>query len=97
MRPRARFEANWAYMVMTSLPSPLKLGSPSCWSRQLVTASVTSKSARGAPHGLPHLLALLDFIEISAQIVRTRRRVVYRLLAWRPSLPNLFFPGLGSW
>ena len=33
---------------------------------------------------------LQDFIEIPAQIVRTGRRLVYRLLAWRPSLPILF-------
>jgi hypothetical protein len=27
---------------------------------------------------------------IPAQIVRTGRRTIYRLLAWRPDLPSLF-------
>jgi hypothetical protein len=33
---------------------------------------------------------LQHFIFIPAQIVRTGRRLTYRLLAWRPRLPILF-------
>lgn len=30
------------------------------------------------------------FIMIPAQIIRSGRRTIYRLLAWRPDLPSLF-------
>ncbi len=30
------------------------------------------------------------FVLVPAQIVRTGRQLVYRLLAWRPELPILF-------
>jgi hypothetical protein len=33
---------------------------------------------------------LQSFILIPAQIVRSGRRLIYRLLAWRPELPILF-------
>lgn len=87
--PLNTLEANWAYMVMASLAWSLK-----AW----VALSLPSSPRHRERHDeeREQLLRMdfrtfrLDFIEIPAQIVRTGRRLVYRVLAWRPSLPILF-------
>ncbi len=75
--------SNWAYMVMASLAWTLK-----AWS-----ALWLSESGRWAkPHAAEkQRLLRMEFatfaqamIQIPCQIVRTARRVVYRLLAWNP-------------
>jgi len=75
--------SNWAYMVMASL----------AWSLKAWTALLTPEHARWQEkhrHEKQRLLRM-DFatfrqamIAIPAQIVRTGRRIVYRLLSWNP-------------
>jgi hypothetical protein len=40
--------------------------------------------------GSPGYPTVQRFILVPAQIVRTGRRLIYRLLAWRPELPIFF-------
>lgn len=87
--PLNTLEANWAYMVMASLAWSLK-----AWAALSLPSSPRHRERHDEER--EQLLRMdfrtfrLDFIEIPAQIVRTGRRLVYRLLAWRPSLPILF-------
>jgi hypothetical protein len=93
--PLNTLEANWAYMVMASLAWSLK-----AWFALLLVSSPRHRERheqeREKVLRMDFRTFLLDFIEIPAQIVRTGRRLVYRLLAWRPSLPILF-RALESW
>ena len=75
--------SNWAYMVMASLAWSLK-----AWAALLVPE--TSRHAR--EHRIQkRTLLRMEFktfraamIEIPCQIVRSGRRLVYRLLSWNP-------------
>ena len=75
--------SNWAYMVMASLAWSLK-----AWAALLVP--VHGRWAERHRHEKRQLLRM-DFatfrnamINIPAQIVRTGRKIVYRLLGWNP-------------
>jgi hypothetical protein len=87
--PLNTLEANWAYMVIASL----------AWSLKAWFALLLPVSTRWAQkhHADKQRVLRMDFrsfvqrfIAIPAQIVRTGRRVICRLLAWRPDLPILF-------
>jgi len=75
--------SNWAYMVMTSLAWSLK-----AWAALLLPEQGREKAKHRAEK---QRLLRMDFatfrnawINIPPQIVRTSRRIVYRLLAWNP-------------
>lgn len=81
--------ANWAYMVMASL----------AWSLKAWVALVVPVLPRWHDkHRLEQLRLLrmdfrtfLDhFINVPAQVIKTGRRTILRLLAWRPWLPVFF-------
>ena len=87
--PLDNLHSNWAYMVMASLAWTLK-----AWAALLLPA----------PRGLWHnryeaerqTLLKMEFkrfanslINLPCQIVRTGRRIVYRLLSWNPWIPVL--------
>jgi hypothetical protein len=81
--PLDSLDSNWAYMVIASLAWSLK-----AWSALLlpVTGRWQEKHT-----GEKQRLLRMDFstyrnaiINIPAQIVRTGRKIVYRLLAWNP-------------
>lgn len=81
--------ANWAYMVIASLAWTLKV-----WSGLLLPVSPRWRDAHEAER---EAIVRMDFrtfvqrfIMIPAQIIRTGRRTIYRLLAWRPDLPIFF-------
>lgn len=80
--------SNWAYMVMASLAWTLKtwfaLGLPETgrWSRKHRAQKQTV--LRMAFKTFRHA-----FIALPCQIVRSGRRIVYRLLSWNPWLPVL--------
>lgn len=81
--------ANWAYMVIASLAWTLKV-----WSGLLLPASPRYRQAH---HAERDAIVRMDFqtfvqrfIMIPAQILRSGRRTIYRLLAWRPELPIFF-------
>lgn len=80
--------ANWAYMVMASLAWSLK-----AW----VALSLPSNPRWREKHdgerrrvmAMEFRTFLNRFIRVPAQIVRTGRRLVFRLLAWRPDLHTM--------
>lgn len=83
--------SNGAYLVMATLAWNLK-----CWLALSLTESgpPPAKEQRRAEK---HRLLRMDFstfrqslILIPTQIIRTSRRLIYRLLAWTPSLTTLF-------
>jgi hypothetical protein len=87
--PLNTLDANWAYMVIASLAWSIK-----AWCALLLPA-IPHLSKQ---HQVEQLRLLrMDFrsflqrlVLIPAQIIRTGRRLVFRLLAWRPDLPVLF-------
>jgi hypothetical protein len=87
--PLNTLEANWAYMVIASL----------AWSLKAWFALLLPIWARWADkhHADKRRVLRMDFrsfvqrfMIIPVQVVRTGRRVICRLLAWRPDLPTLF-------
>ena len=75
--------SNWAYMVMASL----------AWSLKAWSALVLPEQGRWAEKYWAEKRSLLRMefstfcvamIQVPCQIVRTSRRIVYRLLAWNP-------------
>ena len=83
--------SNWAYMVMATLAWNLK-----CWLALSMKES-GPPPAKAKRRAEKHRLLRMDFstfrqtmIMIPAQIIRSARRVIFRLLAWTPSLEMLF-------
>lgn len=81
--PVNTLDANWAYMVITSL----------AWSLKAWLALQLPTHPRWAEQHTQQRLRLLTmefrtfvaaFINIPAQIIKTGRRIIYRLLAWNP-------------
>ena len=75
--------SNWAYMVMASLAWSLK-----AWAALLVPEAPRHAGSTGAEK---RTLLRMEFetfraamIEMPCQIVRSGRRLVYRLLSWNP-------------
>jgi hypothetical protein len=92
--PLNTLEANWAYMVIVSLAWSLK-----AWFALLTPVSSRQRDEQQAERERVLRMDFRSFVQrlmlIPAQIVRTGRRLVYRLLAWRPDLP-LFFRALDT-
>ncbi|MDC0937026.1 IS1380 family transposase [Pirellulales bacterium] len=87
--PLGDLESNWAYMVMASLAWSLK-----AWSALLLPETPRWRERHAEEK---RRLLRMDFatyrnalINIPAQIVRTGRKIVYRLLAWNPWQGVLF-------
>lgn len=83
--------SNGAYMAMATLAWNLK-----CWLALSLTVSGPPQ-AKEQRRAEKHRLLRMDFstfrqsmILIPTQIIRTSRRLIYRLLAWTPSLTTLF-------
>jgi len=87
--PVNTLNANWAYMVIASLAWTLKV-----WSGLLLPVSPRWREAQEAERNAIVRMDFRTFVQrfilIPAQIVRTGRRTIYRLLAWRPDLLSLF-------
>ena len=87
--PVNTLNANWAYMVIASLAWTLKV-----WFALLLPLSPRWRDERDAERNRIMRMDFRTFVQrfmlIPAQIVRTGRRTIYRLLAWRPDLPYLF-------
>jgi hypothetical protein len=87
--PVNTLNANWAYMAIASLAWTLKV-----WSGLLLPVSPRWRETHDAER---ETIVRMDFrtfvqrfIMIPTQIVRSGRRTIYRLLAWRPDLPIFF-------
>jgi hypothetical protein len=87
--PVNTLESNWAYMVMTSLAWNMK-----AWFAMMLPVH---GRWRRRHEGERDRLLFMDFrtfvqriILIPVQLVRTARRLVLRVLCWRPDIPILF-------
>jgi hypothetical protein len=88
--PLDNLTSNWAYMVIASLAWTLK-----CWSGLLVRPQGSLRQKEKLAE-LRHRLIRMEFqtylqsiIQIPAQIVRTSRQLIYRLLSFRDSVESL--------
>jgi hypothetical protein len=81
--------SNWAYMVMASLAWSLK-----AWMAMLLPTGGRDAKARSEEKRTLLRMEFTTFrrafMAIPAQIVKTGRRIVYRLLAWNRWLPVFF-------
>jgi Transposase DDE domain group 1 len=88
--PLNTLESNWAYMVMTALAWDLK----AWWALQLPEGVGRHRAAYGADKQWVLRLEFKTFVQafvcLPCQIVRTGRRLVYRLLSWNPYQPIFF-------
>ena len=75
--------SNWAYMVMGSLAWSLK-----AWSALLVPVSPRHRAKHETEKRtllrMEFATYCAAFIQMPCQIVRTGRRLIYRLLSWNP-------------
>jgi len=87
--PVNTLEANWAYMVIASLAWSIK-----AWFALSLPISPRWRERHEADRNRVLRMDFRTFLQrlilIPAQILRTGRRLVFRLLAWRPDLPILF-------
>ena len=87
--PLNTLEANWAYMVIASLAWSLK-----AWFAMLTPVIPRWREKHEADRERVLRMDFRSFVQrfvlVPAQILRTGRQLVYRLLAWRPELPILF-------
>jgi hypothetical protein len=88
--PLATLESNWAYMVMTALAWNLKAWwalslpeTPGRWQER-------HREDKAWALRLEFKTFLNAFVLLPCQIIRTGRKVVYRLLGWNPRL-SIFF------
>lgn len=86
--PLDTLEANWAYAVIVSLAWTLK-----AWFALLLPVSARWRDRHLADKQrvlrMDFRTFVQSFIMIPVQILRTGRRLIYRLLAWRPEVPVL--------
>jgi hypothetical protein len=88
--PLDNLTSNWAYMVMTALAWDLK----AWWALLLPEApgrwQQRHREQKRWVLRLEFKAFVNAFVRIPCQIVRTGRRLVYRLLSWNPHLPTFF-------
>jgi hypothetical protein len=88
--PVDNLESNWAYMVMTALAWDLK----AWWALLLPEGVGRHRVAYRADKlwvlGMEFKTFVQAFVRLPCQIVRTGRRLVYRLLSWNPYQPIFF-------
>jgi putative NIF3 family GTP cyclohydrolase 1 type 2 len=88
--PLDNLVSNWAYMVIASLAWTLKV-----WSGLMIRPGgrnpqrVEQASARRCVLRMEFATFLNAFIHIPAQVIRSSRRLIYRLLSYRPSVDVL--------
>lgn len=87
--PVQDLNSNWAYMVMASLALTIKT-----WFALLIPVQGRWREKHEAEkREVMHMTFrsfLNAFMAIPAQIVRQARRIVFRVLGWKPTLPILF-------
>lgn len=87
--PLNTLNANWAYMVIVALAWSLK-----AWFALTIPVEPNSRTQHEADRERVLRMEFRSFVQrfilVPAQIIRTGRRLIYRLLAWRPELPIFF-------
>lgn len=87
--PLNTLEANWAYMVIASIAWSLK-----AWFAMTTPVAPRWRDKHEADRERVLRMDFRSFVQrfvlVPAQVLRTGRQLVYRLLAWRPELPVLF-------
>ena len=87
--PLNTLNANWAYMVIASLAWTLK-----AWFGLRLPISARWRDRHLAQRDRILRMEFRTFVQalmwIPVQVLETGRRLVYRVLAWRPNLPLLF-------
>ena len=78
--------SNWAYMVMTALAWNLKAWA-ALWLPEQGRWSERRRSEKHQVLRMDFRTFVNSFIKIPCQIIRTGRRLVYRLLSWNPWMP----------
>jgi len=78
--------SNWAYMVMTALAWNLKAWA-ALWLPENGRWAEKHRQEKRRVLRMEFRTFVNHFIKIPCQIVQTGRRIVYRLLSWRPCLP----------
>ncbi len=93
--PLNTLDANWAYMVIVSLAWSLK-----AWFALLLPSSPRWRERHDVEREAVLRMEFRTFLNrlmlVPAQVVRTGRRVVFRLLAWRPDL-HILVRSLSAW
>ena len=88
--PVDNLESNWAYMVMTALAWDLK----AWWALMLPEGVGRHRESYRADKlwvlGLEFKTFVNAFVQLPCQIVRTGRRLLYRLISWNPYQPIFF-------
>ena len=88
--PLNTLESNWAFMVMTALAWDLK----AWWALRLPEGVGRHRAAYRADKQWVLRLEFKTFVQafvcLPCQIVRTGRRLLYRLLSWNPHQPIFF-------
>jgi hypothetical protein len=87
--PLNTLDANWAYMVIASLAWSLK-----AWFAMRLPVSPRWREKHLSECDRVLRMDFRSFVQrfmlVPAQILKTGRQLVYRLLSWRPDLPILF-------
>jgi hypothetical protein len=87
--PLNTLEANWAYMVIASLAWSIK-----AWFALALPIVTRTRERDESDQRRVLRMSFRTFVQhlilIPAQIIRHSRRLIVRLLAWRPELPVLF-------
>ena len=87
--PTGSLHSNWAYMVMASLAWTLK-----AWFGLLLPEggrwAEKYKREKDRVIRMEFGTFLNGFVRIPAQIIRQGRKIIYRLLGWKPQLPVFF-------
>jgi Transposase DDE domain group 1 len=88
--PSNTLESNWAYMVMTALAWNLK----AWWALTLQERPGRWHEQHAADKAwvlhLEFKTFVAAFVRLPCQVIRTSRKLVYRLLGWNPHLPIFF-------
>jgi hypothetical protein len=88
--PSDTLASNWAYMVLTALAWNLK----AWWALSLPSATGRWQKKRRAEKewvlGLEFKTFVNAFVHLPCQVLRSGRKLVYRLLGWNPNL-GIFF------
>jgi len=88
--PVDNLESNWAYMVMTALAWNLKAWWALALPEQPGRYQEKHRAEKRWVLRLEFKTFVNAFVRVPCQIVRTGRRLIYRLLSWNPHQPIFF-------